>query len=135
MGCCVTAITKRAVSEIMSAPVLTIELSDSLWDAWQLLSVSGLRYLVVLGRDNECLGLISDRQILAEIPATADHLGAISVIEAMGHGQQIFLSPTHTPQEAAALMRKHDQEAMPVCTPDGKIAGILTHADLVKWIS
>ncbi len=68
-----TAITKRTVSEIMSVPVLSIELSDSLWDAWQLLSVSGLRYLVVLGRDNECLGLISDRQILAEIPATADH--------------------------------------------------------------
>jgi CBS domain-containing protein len=126
---------KRTVGEIMSTQVLTIELSDSLWDAWQMLSVSGLRYLVVLGRDNECLGLISDRQILAEIPATADHLGAISVIDAMGHGQQIFLSPDHTPQEAAGLMRTHDQEAMPVCTPDGKIAGILTQTDLVKWIS
>ena len=100
-----------------------------------MLSVSGLRHLIVVGQDNECLGLLNDRQILAEIPATAEHLGAIQVMDLVGQAQQIFLSPEYTPQEAAALMREHDLEAMPVCTPDGKIAGILTHADLVKWIS
>jgi CBS domain-containing protein len=100
-----------------------------------MLSVSGLRHLIVLGQDNECLGLISDRQILAEIPATAEHLGAIQVMDLMGQAQQIFLTPEHTPQEAAALMREHELEAMPVCTPDGKVVGILTQTDLVKWIS
>jgi len=130
-----TTTAQQSVRVIMSPPVLTVALSDSLWDAWQMLSVSGLRHLIVLGQDNECLGLISDRQILAEIPATAEHLGAIQVMDLMGQAQQIFLSPEHTPQEAAALMREHELEAMPVCTPDGKIAGILTHADLVKWIS
>lgn len=130
-----TATAQQSVNEIMSAPVLTIELRNSLWDAWQMLSVSGLRHLIVLGQDNECLGLISDRQILAEIPATAEHLGSLQVNDLMGQALHIFLSPEHTPQQAAALMREHDLEAMPVCTPDGKIAGILTQTDLVKWIS
>ncbi len=130
-----TTTAQQSVREIMSAPVLTIALSDSLWDAWQMLSVSGLRHLIVLGRDNQCLGLISDRQILGEIPATADHLGAIQVSDLMAQVAQIFLSPERSPQEAAALMREHDLEAMPVCTPDGKIVGILTQTDLVKWIS
>lgn len=130
-----TTTAQQSVSEIMSAPVLTIDLSDSLWDAWQMLSVSGLRHLIVLGQDNECLGLISDRQILAEIPATAEHLGSLQVTDLMGQALQIFLSPERTPQQAAALMREHGLEALPVCTSDGKIAGILTQTDLVKWIS
>ena len=35
----------------MSKPVLTVEIDASLWDAWQLLFVSGLRHLVVLDTD------------------------------------------------------------------------------------
>lgn len=130
-----TTTAHQTVQDIMSAPVLTIELSDSLWDAWQMLSVSGLRHLIVVGRDGECLGVINDRQILAEVPATVEHLGAISVRDIIGQASTIFLTPIHTPQQAAALMREHDLEAMPVCTEDGKIAGILTHTDLVNWIS
>jgi CBS-domain-containing membrane protein len=130
-----TATAQESVNEIMSAPVLTVDLNDSLWDAWQMLSVSGLRHLIVLGQDNECLGLISDRQILAEMPATTEHLGSLYVNDLVERTRQISLSPEHTPQHAAALMREHDLEAMPVCTADGKIAGILTQTDLVKWIS
>lgn len=130
-----TAPAKQTVGEIMSTQVLTIELNDSLWDAWQMLSVSGLRHLVVLGRDGECLGTISDRQILAEIPTTADHLGSLHISDRISHVSEIAISPEHTPQQAATLMREHDIEAFPVCTKDGKIVGILTQTDLVKWIS
>jgi hypothetical protein len=62
----------------MFAPFLTIDLGNLLWDALQMLSVSGLRHLIFLGQDNECLDLISDRQILAEI------LGALPVCTADG---------------------------------------------------
>ena len=43
-----TAASLARVDEIMSAPVLTVEADATLWDAWQLLFVSGLRHLVVL---------------------------------------------------------------------------------------
>ena len=130
-----TTTDHQSVREIMSAPVLTIELSDSLWDAWQMLSVSGLRHLIVLGRDSECLGVLSDRQILAEIPATSDHLGSLHVSDLISQTTRVFLTPEHTPRQAAALMREHDLEAMPVCDDHGKIIGIVTQTDLVKWIS
>ncbi len=61
------------VGDLMSRPVLTIDVSESLWDAWQLLFVSGLRHLVVLD-DGVCLGVISDRGILTDLPVTADHM-------------------------------------------------------------
>jgi predicted transcriptional regulator len=59
------------VAELMSQPVLTVEVTETLWDAWQLLFVSGLRHLVVLNEDGSSLGVLSDRNILAEVPATA----------------------------------------------------------------
>jgi len=68
--------TPITVGDIMSRPVLTVEVGESLWDAWQLLFVSGLRHLVVLDPDGASLGVLSDRNILAEVPATADHLSA-----------------------------------------------------------
>jgi len=125
----------NSVRELMSSPVLTIELTDSLWDAWQLLSVSGLRHLIVLGRDGECLGIINDRQILAQAPATTERLGCITVNDFLGQASTTTLNPDDTPQHAAALMREQGIEALPVCTADGKIAGILTQTDLIRWIS
>ena len=38
----------EVVADVMSRPVLTVEVGESLWDAWQLLFVSGLRHLVVI---------------------------------------------------------------------------------------
>ena len=55
------------VAELMSQPVLTVEVTETLWDAWQLLFVSGLRHLVVLNEDGSSLGVLSDRNILAEV--------------------------------------------------------------------
>lgn len=119
----------------MSAPVLTTDLTDSLWDAWQLLSVSGLRHLVISGRDGECLGLLSDRQILAEIPTTKEHLGSRSVEDLINQASGVMITPEQSPRQAAHLMSEHGIEAIPVCTDDGKILGIVTQTDLVNWIN
>lgn len=130
-----TASTQQSVREIMSAPVLTTDLTDSLWDAWQLLSVSGLRHLVISGRNGECLGLLSDRQILAEVPATKEHLGALTVADLLNQASGVLITPDQTPRQAASLMSEHGIEAIPVCTHEGKILGIVTQTDLVNWIS
>ena len=62
-----TAASLARVDEIMSTPVLTVEASASMWDAWQLLFVSGLRYLVVLDFGETTLGVISHRTVLNQI--------------------------------------------------------------------
>lgn len=123
------------VSEIMSSPVLTVDETDSLWDAWQLLSVSGLRHLIVMDRQGDCMGAISDRNILAEIPITAEHLGARRVSSIMNGVELVFIYPHDSPVIAAALMREHELEALPVCNGEGRILGIVTERDLVRWIA
>ena len=70
------------VAGIMSRPVLTVPMSATLADAWQLLLVSGLRHLVVLNANGSTVGVLSDRNVLAEVSATTEHLGFPSSLSA-----------------------------------------------------
>ena len=88
----------------MSRPVLTVEVGESLWDAWQLLFVSGLRHLVVLDGDGSSLGVLSDRSILAEVPATADHLSRRRVGDVLAMVPLVSVLPDDEPLTAARVM-------------------------------
>lgn len=127
--------TPTAVGDIMSRPVLTVEVDESLWDAWQLLFVSGLRHLVVLDRDGSCLGVLSDRNILAEAPATRDHLSTLHVSDALPQTSRASITPAESPVGAARAMTAHTTEALPVLDDSGRLAGIVTEADIVRWVA
>ena len=125
---------KVLVRDIMSQPVLTVETDETLWDAWQLLFVSGLRHLVVIDQLGQCVGVLSDRNILAEVPATAEHLSARLVADVMARVPTATIDPSADPREAAAVMARATSEAVPVIEPDGRLVGIVTESDLVRWL-
>lgn len=122
------------VSSVMSTPVLTVETGESLWDAWQLMFVSGIRHLVVLDANSRCIGMLSDRNILAEIPATPEHLGERRVGEVLPSAPDLRVSPEADPRDAAVLMSEHGVEAVPVIDAKERLVGIVTESDLVRWI-
>lgn len=122
----------RHVQEIMSAPVLTVDVSDSLWDAWQLLSVSGLRHLIVIDREGDCLGVISDRNVLAEPPLNEQHLSSKAVGSIMKAEFTHRLKPDDSAKHAASAMVDHEVEALPICSEDGKVLGIVTETDVIR---
>ena len=126
--------SKVLVRDIMSQPVLTVETDETLWDAWQLLFVSGLRHLVVIDQLGQCVGVLSDRNILAEVPATAEHLSARLVADVMARVPTATIDPSADPREAAAVMARATSEAVPVIEPDGRLVGIVTESDLVRWL-
>jgi acetoin utilization protein AcuB len=121
------------IAEIMSRPVLTVEIDESLWDAWQLLFVSGLRHLVVTNEDSACLGTLSDRNILADVPSTIEHLSNRRVRDIISRVPSVTVRPDDHPQFAAQLMRDHAVEAVPVLDDSGRLLGIVTETDLVRW--
>lgn len=125
---------QATVSDLMSSPVLTVEVDESLWDAWQLLFVSGLRHLVVLERNGSCLGVLSDRNILAEVPATSEHLGGRRVRDVLAMVPLVSAHPHDTPLEVARLMADHTVEAVPVLDEVGRLVGVITESDIVRWL-
>ena len=127
--------TPTSVSDLMSRPVLTVETAESLWDAWQLLFVSGLRHLVVLDPDGSCLGVLSDRAILAEVPATQAHLSTLQVSDVLAQVPMASITPAESPAHAAQAMTAHAAEALPVLDGSGRLVGIVTEADIVRWVA
>ena len=123
-----------SVREVMSKPVLTVEIDASLWDAWQLLFVSGLRHLVVLDTDGSPIGVVSDRNVLAEPPATPEHLQARSVRDVLGRRPRLRVLPSDHPTVAAAIMREHSVEAVAVVDVRERLVGIVSESDLVSWL-
>jgi CBS domain-containing protein len=124
----------RVVADIMSRPVLTVEITETLWDAWQLLFVSGLRHLVVLNADGSALGVLSDRNVLAEVPATAEHLSRRHVADVLAQVPLVYVHPGDSPIHAADVMTANMVEAVPVVDDDGRLIGIVTEFDIVRWV-
>jgi CBS domain-containing protein len=122
------------VSDVMSRRVLTVEVSKSLWDAWQLLFVSGLRHLVVVNVDGSTVGVLSDRNVLADVPATAEHLGRRQVADVMAQVPLVHVRPGDSPVHAAEIMTSNMVEAVPVLEDDGRLVGIVTESDIVRWV-
>lgn len=134
MSVALSAGRQPAVSDIMSRPVLTVEVTETLWDAWQLLFVSGLRHLVVLNVDGSAVGVLSDRNVLAEVPATAEHLSQRHVADVLAQVPLVHVAPSDSPTHAAAVMSANMVEAVPVLDADGRLAGIVTESDIVRWV-
>lgn len=120
------------VTEVMSRPVLTVDESETLWDAWQLLSISGLRHLAVVG-DGVCLGVISDRSILSDLPISEERMRTRRVGEILPHGTLRYVSEAAQLAEVARMMARYSIEAVPVLSSEGRLVGIVTGSDLVRW--
>lgn len=121
------------VSAVRHSPVVSVGASDTLWDAWQLMFVSGLRHLAVLDEAGNCIGLLSDRAILTEIPLTEERLTTRLVTDIMAVPGCI--SDDTTTHEAAVLMARHSVEALAVVNADGQLTGLITAIDLVDWVA
>lgn len=122
------------LSTVMSSTVLTIEVGESLWDAWQMLFVSGLRHIAVIDADGAFVGLLSDRMILANAPLSSESLSARTVGELLSTMPSVRLSSTDSPVEAARLMADRSLEAIAVLDGRSKLVGIVTESDLVRWL-
>ncbi len=120
------------VTQAMARPVLTIDVTESLWDAWQLLSVSGLRHLVVVD-DGSCLGVISDRMILTDLPLDEERMRARGVGELLSRAPVRSVLDTAPLADVARTMARYSAEAVPVLDELGRLVGIVTGSDLVRW--
>ena len=122
------------VADLMSRTVLTVEVGESLWDAWQLLFVSGLRHLVVIDDNGFSMGVLSDRSILAHVPATSEHLSGRRVGDVLAMVPLVSVLPDDDPMTAARIMVGNAVESVPVVDRAGRLLGLVTEADIVRWV-
>ena len=122
------------VVDMMSSPVLTVETGETLWDAWQLMFVSGLRHLVVVDEHGSCVGVISDRVIITTLPTDPEELGARRIGDVIDASPHLRVAPAASPAAAAEAMVAFGVEAVPVIDANQRLVGMVTEADLVRWL-
>ena len=125
--------TPTSVADVRHSPVMTVGRGDTLWDAWQLMFVSGMRHLAVVDERGGSIGMLSDRAILTDLPITEKHLTGRHVSDVMSAPGSVTDETSTT--EAASRMSRHAVDALPIVTETGRPIALLTAADLVDWVS
>lgn len=116
-------------ADVMSTPVLTVSVEDTVWDAWNLLYRSGLRHLVVLD-GARCVGVLDDRRIALEWPrGPSEDLARPIGQLIMGRTRRVL--PETPVGEIARLMLRDHTDALPVVNTHGQLIGIITTRDLL----
>ncbi|MFA7473637.1 MAG: CBS domain-containing protein [Spirosomataceae bacterium] len=132
---------KEPVSVIMTKNVHTVNLSDELADVVQTLKKHKIRHIpVVDGKD--VVGIISRTDInrltfgsLFENQDGADEaiLSMLSVSQVMSSNPRLVQAAT-TIREVAEIFTTEEFHALPVTDDQGKLVGIVTTTDIIKYL-
>lgn len=122
--------SRRLVVSVMSRPVVALTEDRPLEEALEALVATGSRHIVVVDRRWRCLGVLSDRMLVAEWAHDMSSLSRRRVAELLEPEQAIVDSDT-TIADVARMMRRLGVDAVAVIDADGSLTGIVTGSDLI----
>lgn len=119
------------VSKIMTQPVFSCSLEDSLERVAGKMWNHDLGCLPVVDREGKVVGMITDRDICMAAYTQGVALSNISVSSAMSQSVY-FCTPDESIQEAEEKMASHRVRRLPVLNEDRKLIGLLALSDLAQ---
>jgi acetoin utilization protein AcuB len=120
------------VRDVMKAPVKTVQRTESMGTALEMMQRYGIRHLPVLS-NGKLVGVLSDRDLRSPvIPGRwqAVPWGDSIAVEWVMSSPVIVLAPDAPIDEAARLMRAERIDCIPV-VDDVQLVGIVTSSDLL----
>lgn len=117
------------VSELMSRPVETCSMQDSLNAAAQRMWEHNCGCVPVVDSDGKALGMLTDRDVCMAAYTQGKPLGAIPVSTAMSKSIHTC-APTDTVAAAEKLMAARQVRRLPVVDKDGRVVGLLSLHDI-----
>ena len=129
----------RTVSEIMRPEFVSLELSDKLDFAQQIMQLGRIRHMPVL-LQGRLVGIVSSRDLLAASLSKVlqlarerqlSFLGMVEVEEVMTRDVQT-VPPETTLEEAARLLLRHKIGCLVVVKEDNVPVGLVTETDLLR---
>ena len=130
--------SKPNVQDVMSAPVVIVRDYDTIWHAVDRFVKTGLHHLVVLTAEDELVGVLDDRTVLAEWPFDAAGMHHRTIGELLRAGQvsgTLAVARTHPAVSlrlAGIAMLDLHADALAVVDDFGRVVGILTSTDLIR---
>jgi CBS domain-containing protein len=120
------------VRSIMTVGVMACEPGDSLNRAAQILWDHDCGALPVVASDGKLVGMITDRDVCMAAYSQGCTLAAAKVESAMSR-DVLACDLEDTIERALELMRYRQVRRLPVVHPDGRLAGIVSLADIARF--
>ena len=118
------------VKDIMTCEAKFCDLNESLAEAAQTMWEADCGVLPVLKDGKEIIGLITDRDICMAM-AMRDCNPATVSAEKVISGALYSVTPDEDIHRALEIMREHKVRRLPVVSPEGELAGMLSMNDVV----
>ena len=126
------------VSDIMSNPVLTIQKSQTLGEAWRLMQKYEIHHLPVLDTEAVLCGMLSEKLIVpfmmsdafnSQTWAQREHIP----LETFCTQPIISTTPDTLVKDLVPALLEHDLDGV-VVTENGFLSGIITYPDILKIV-
>lgn len=129
------------VRDIMSTPVQTVTMDQSVGQIREIFEQSQYHHIVVTGDHGECAGVISDRDLLKNLSPFIGKLGErtsdLNCLKRRAHQimtrQLVAVRPNTSLRAAARVMLDHRISCLPVVDARKHCIGIITIRDVVRW--
>lgn len=119
------------VEELMTREVEGCRPADSLADAAAVMWRRDCGAVPVVGEDGEVAGMITDRDICMALATRRAYATDVRVAEVMSR-EVVSCTPEDDAEEALEVMRRQQLRRLPVVDSQGRLAGILSVADVVR---
>lgn len=132
---------REALSHIMTDHVMTVTPQDDLHEVVDLINAKKIRHVPVV-ENGHVVGMISRTDInrltfssLFEGQEGADEaiLTMLSISQVMTHKPRV-IQENQTIRDVAEIFAEEEFHALPVVNEQGKITGIVTTTDLIKYM-
>lgn len=128
------------VESIMTVEVFMVRMDDTIGTIHQILKRAEFHHLLVV-EGQKLVGILSDRDILRTISPfigkLTEYQRDISILDRKVHQimtrKLITVEKTTNIETAANLLLKNKISCLPVTSADGKIEGIVTWKDILKY--
>ncbi|MFI4881147.1 MAG: CBS domain-containing protein [Phycisphaerales bacterium JB064] len=130
------------IEDIMTREVITACMDDDLEKVRGMFTRYRFRHLPILDDDGKLVGIISDRDILANVSPFAGTINerAVDANSLRRKAHQIMTrqpqtaTPTEKAERAALVMLHQRISSLPVIDQGGRLVGIVTMRDVMRWL-
>jgi CBS domain-containing protein len=117
------------VMEVMTRNVVTIDATDSVFDACRKYKEKKVGCLVVVDHES-CVGIVTERDLIERSVCARRDPDTTKVREIMSSGVKV-VNELDTIEKALDIMRQYKIKKLPVISSE-KVVGIITMTDIAK---
>jgi CBS domain-containing protein len=121
---------KKSVQDAMTTTIVAVKLGASFEEMAARLRQSRVSAFPVIDDDGKVIGVVSEADLLARKVLSAGQAGTGTAGDLMTH-PAVTISPEDPVEVAAGLMYTLQVKRLPVVDPSGRLAGIISRADVL----